>query len=100
MCVANKGKWGEEQIVSESWINEMTIPQVETGGDYQFGYYWWLDSSRNIHFMWGHGGQFAFIGPSKNLVVIVTSFPNTQGMYQIHADEILPVVDRIGSVAK
>jgi len=45
--------------------------------------------------MWGHGGQFAFIVPSKSLVVVMTSIPNTQGKYQILADEALPVVDQI-----
>jgi len=81
--------------VNEDWIHEMTDTQVETGGDYQFGYYWWLDIKRDIHFMWGHGGQFAFVVPSKNLVVIATALPNTQGMYQIQADEILPLVDKV-----
>jgi len=45
--------------------------------------------------MWGHGGQFAFIVPEKDLVVVMTSIPNTQGDYQIQADEALPLVDMI-----
>ncbi len=63
--------------------------------DYQFGYYWWLDTKRNIQFTWGHGGQFAFIVPDQDLIVVMTSIPNTQGDYQIQADEALPVVDQI-----
>lgn len=45
--------------------------------------------------MWGHGGQFAFIVPAEALVVVMTFIPNTQGDYQIQADEALPVVDEI-----
>ena len=45
--------------------------------------------------MWGAGGQFAFIVPEKNLVIVMTSFPNTKGDYEIQADEALPIVDRI-----
>jgi len=45
--------------------------------------------------MWGHGGQFAFIVPEKKLLVVMTSIPNTQGDYEIWAEEALPVVDRI-----
>jgi len=41
------------------------------------------------------GGQFAFIVPDKNLVVVLTSFPNTAGEYEIQADEALLVVDLI-----
>jgi CubicO group peptidase (beta-lactamase class C family) len=74
----------------------MTSQQVEIkDSDYNFGYYWWLDPVRNIHFMWGHGGQFAFIYPQNNIVVIITSIPNTQGDYEIQADEALSIVDKI-----
>jgi len=45
--------------------------------------------------MWGQGGQFAFIVPDKNLTVVMTSIPNTQGKYQIQADEAEEIVDRI-----
>ncbi len=95
LCVADSGKWKNQQIILNNWIEEMTKPQVETGGDYSFGYFWWIDTSRNIYFMWGHGGQFVFIVPSKELAIVMTSIPNTQGDYQIQADEALPIVDMI-----
>ncbi len=96
LCVADSGRWKGQQIVSSNWIEEMTSSQVQIeDSDYSFGYYWWIDMSRDIYFMWGHGGQFAFIVPPKNLVIVMTSIPNTQGDYQIQADEALPVVDRI-----
>jgi CubicO group peptidase (beta-lactamase class C family) len=40
---------------------------------------WHIHFNRHIRFMWGHGGQFAFIVPEKSLVVVMTSIPNTQG---------------------
>jgi len=96
LCVANNGVWESGQIVSSEWIQDMTNPWIELpDSGYKFGYYWWVDPLRDIHFMWGHGGQFAFIAPSQNLVVVMTSIPNTQGDYEIHPDEALPVVDRI-----
>ena len=99
LCVANHGKQGDQQLIPSDWITSMTTPKVDTEGAYDFGYYWWIDSSRGIHFMWGHGGQFAFIIPSKNLVIIFTSIPNTQGDYQNNADEVLPLVDKIIDLA-
>ena len=98
LTVADSGNWKGQQVIDSSWIAEMTSSQVDTGFDYGFGYMWWLDAMRNIYFMWGHGGQFALIVPSSNLVVIMTSFPNTQGDYQIQADEALLIVDKIISV--
>lgn len=96
LCVADKGKWKEEQVVAAEWIEQMTATQVSIDdSDYDFGYFWWLDSSRNIHFMWGVGGQFAFIVPAKQLLIIMTSFPNTKGEYEIQADEALQIVDKI-----
>ncbi|MFC2124687.1 serine hydrolase domain-containing protein [Bacteroidota bacterium] len=95
LCVSNGGLWEDRQIVNQEWIDTMTSSQVKTEGEYEFGHYWWIDPSRNIHFMWGHGGQFAFIVPEKDLVVVMTSIPNTQGDYEIQADEALPVVDMI-----
>jgi len=96
LCVANNGSWESGQIVSSEWIQDMTNPQIEIpDSEYMFGYYWWVHPSRGIHFMWGHGGQFAFIVPAENLVVAITSIPNTQGDYEINADEALLIVDRI-----
>lgn len=95
MFVADSGLVNGQQILSANWIREMTSPQFETRDPFAFGYYWWIDPSRNIHFTWGHGGQFAFIVPDYDLIVVMTSIPNTQGDYQIFADEALPLVDDI-----
>jgi len=95
MCVANYGMYNNTQIVSSSWITEMTSPLVPTSLGYSFGYFWWVDSSRDIRFMWGHGGQFAFIVPSESLIVVITSIPNTQADFEIRAEEVLPVIDEI-----
>jgi len=96
LCVADRGKWKGQQIISSDWIDEMTSVQTQINNfDYSFGYLWWIDGSRNINFMWGVGGQFVFIVPDKNLVIVMTSFPNTKGEYEIQADEALSIVDRI-----
>ena len=73
----------------------MTKSQIDTKFDFAFGYLWWIDTSRNIYFMWGHGGQFAFIVPDKKMVVVMTSIPNTQSDYEIRAEEALQIVDKI-----
>lgn len=99
--VADSGLWKGEQIVSPDWISNMLTEQaVVEDSDFSFGYYWWLDKSRNIKFMWGHGGQFAFIVPDKDIVVVMTSIPNTQGVYQIDANEVLKVVDKIIEISQ
>jgi len=96
LCVADSGRWKGQQIISLDWIDKMTSVQTQIDNfEFSFGYFWWIDESRNVYFMWGVGGQFAFIAPDKNLVVAMTSFPNTKGEYEIQADEALVIVDRI-----
>ena len=77
----------------------MTSEHVTVNQDYKFGFYWWIDTERNIHFMNGHGGQYAFIVPDKNLLIVMTSLPNTQGDHQISAKEGLEIVDRIINIS-
>ena len=95
LCVADSGRYNMQQVIPRDWVTEMTSLQAETENDYDFGFFWWLDRKRNIQFMWGHGGQFAFIIPQESLLVVMSSIPNTQGDYQIVADEALSVVDQI-----
>ncbi|MDF1698870.1 MAG: serine hydrolase [Saprospiraceae bacterium] len=96
LCVANKGQWKGEQVIDSMWVEEMTTSQVEiNNSNYGFGFFWWVDETRGIYFMWGVGGQFAFVVPDKDMVVVMTSFPNTKGEYEIQSDEALAVVDEI-----
>lgn len=95
MCVADSGMYNDRRIVSAEWIREMTSVKTDTDLRFKFGYYWWIDTTRNIHFTWGHGGQYAFIIPSRSLVLVMTSIPNTQGDYQVDADELMPLIDEI-----
>jgi len=73
----------------------VNISDIGMNSEYSFGYFWWIDPTRQLHFMWGHGGQFAFIMPALDLLIVMTSIPNTQGDYQIQADEALRIVDMI-----
>ena len=75
----NKGKWGNKQVVSEEWMTESTGFQISTkniipyGSSY--GYYWWSSTANNYDFYYanGHGGQFIFIVPRYDLVIVATT---------------------------
>ena len=76
-----RGRSGSQQIVPESWIDAGTTPQFtwrETYGAQRgttYGYLWWVAQSpaTNAIFAWGFGGQFAYIVPSLDLVVVATT---------------------------
>jgi CubicO group peptidase (beta-lactamase class C family) len=101
--VMNNGQWNSIPVVSAAWITEMTsikVPMNETKeNNITFGYYWWGDTGRNIVFMRGHGGQYVFINKSKNLIVVITAEPNTQGSSQLSLNQGLSIYDRINSIA-
>ena len=99
--VLNKGNWNGQQIVNSAWIEEMTsvkVPkeQVKTNGT-SFGYFWWIDESRDIIFMWGKGGQFVLIKPSKNLIVVMTADPNDGNGFTF--DSAFKIFDKIENIA-
>jgi len=101
--ILNDGMWGNEQIISNSWINEMTSSKVTANETHEdnitFGYYWWQDTFRNVLIMRGQGGQYVFINREKNLIVIITSEPNTQGGFQLTHNKGILIYDRINSIA-
>ena len=71
----NKGKWNGEQIVPESWVEESTKKWIETPnalpGQDGYGYQWWMNSFGGYSAR-GFGGQYIFVQPEQDLVVVFT----------------------------
>ncbi len=73
----HNGTWEDQQVVPKEWIQEATNRLVTSSSlNYAYGYQWWICRTCSIkHFSaWGWAGQRIFVVPSKNLVVIFTSF--------------------------
>ncbi|NDV83844.1 serine hydrolase [Bacteroides sp. 51] len=75
----NKGNWQGEQILPESWIDFTTTTSAGSNGRY--GAFFWLNKDKNyadvpedLFSCRGHDGQYIFIIPSKDLVVVRTGF--------------------------
>lgn len=76
-----KGRSGNQQVVPESWIDTATAPQFTWRNTYgaqrgtTYGYLWWLAQppATVATFAWGYGGQFAYVVPSLDLVVVATT---------------------------
>lgn len=81
LLVLNRGIWHGERVVSEEWIDEATSPKVDSevqhgGGVLPYGFYFWVVPGVGFS-MWGHGGQFVLIVPSRALVLVQTAFPDS-----------------------
>jgi CubicO group peptidase (beta-lactamase class C family) len=74
--VLDGGRWRGTQIVSEAWIRESTQPRlanVRSFGAYaaDYGYLWWT-LPRGIITASGAQGQWIFVVPGMDVVVVVT----------------------------
>jgi CubicO group peptidase (beta-lactamase class C family) len=75
-----RGWSGNASVVPEAWVDSVTRPQFawrETMGPLQrvtYGMLWWVsDASPAAFFAWGYGGQFVYVVPSRDLVVVATT---------------------------
>jgi CubicO group peptidase (beta-lactamase class C family) len=71
---------GAQSVVPEQWVHDATIPHYAWRVDYGFqhgvsyGYLWWTaDAPVPAFFAWGFGGQFVYVVPSLDLVVVTTT---------------------------
>lgn len=88
------GVWQGERIVSSEWLSEATAPHTQAG---DYGYYFWLlpDGSFRAE---GHGGQVIQVWPDLDLVVVMTTDPDSAsaelspGLYDLIVDVAAAVV--------
>ncbi len=70
------GVWDGVRIVSRNWIESATRSHVDvrssTATFKQYGYQWWIDAPAGCYIASGSGGQFIFVMPEKNMVVVFT----------------------------
>jgi len=68
----NKGRWGNKQILPSAWVEVSTSGHIGATLFDQYGYQWWVDSA-GFYMAVGYKGQFIFVVPEKNIVVVFTS---------------------------
>jgi CubicO group peptidase (beta-lactamase class C family) len=73
------GKFKDRQIVPAAWVQETCIPRTQSPFSGQlYGYGWWIGQVHGFEtcFAWGFGGQYIFVVPALDTVIISTSSPN------------------------
>lgn len=66
----NKGKWNGKQIVSEKWVTESTKVDTSNGSAKYYQYQWWLPSPNGDFMAQGILGQYVYVNPAKNLILV------------------------------
>jgi CubicO group peptidase (beta-lactamase class C family) len=107
--VLQDGASADRQLVPSAWIRSSLTSHVATGarlgsvGSLSYGYLWWLTTLRGhaVAFAWGYRGQFVFLVPDLQLVVVATSaldapLPSDEeaaGVFTLIVDGVLPTVE-------
>lgn len=90
----NKGQWDGVQVVPAAWVEASTRKHIPATLQDGYGYQWWTDDS-GYYMALGYAGQFIFVVPKADLVVVFTSHLEDEDFYapQRLLDEyIIPAV--------
>lgn len=66
----NKGNWNGKQIVSQKWVEESTVTDKGPNDVNYYKYQWWLPTTNGDFMAEGILGQYIYVNPSKNLIIV------------------------------
>jgi CubicO group peptidase (beta-lactamase class C family) len=103
----NEGRVEGRQVVPSEWIEDSWIPRGRSGFSGQlYGYSWWMRDlgGYDAYYAWGFGGQYIFVVPDLDLVVVTTSSSTVaedrrshrRNVFDLVEDLIVPRVARMG----
>jgi len=101
--VLDHGRWKGQSVVDSAWVAESTrkhvsTPYVTEPNVRDYGYYWWILPRWQAIEAWGHGGNYILILPNQQMVIVMTSMPDTDDDVvstrpeQFH-DLVLPLIE-------
>jgi CubicO group peptidase (beta-lactamase class C family) len=109
----NKGRANGRQIVPAAWVTKSCEGRERRfrPGDWRldadappdpmrdrrYGYGWWVrdfDDSE-VCFAWGYGGQYVFVVPARQLVIVTTSSPDVSEERRGHRRTLFEIVDAL-----
>jgi CubicO group peptidase (beta-lactamase class C family) len=109
----NEGRVNGQQVVAERWVRQSCEgrarnrrpgnPGFNADGfidpmrDRQYGYGWWVHEigDHETCFAWGYGGQYIFVLPDLDLVLVSTSSPDVSEERRGHRRQLFDVLERL-----
>jgi CubicO group peptidase (beta-lactamase class C family) len=72
MLFAKEGNWRGKQLISRVWVEESTRPDTSADPSRDYQYFWWVNTpnGKNHFSAQGNYGQYIYVAPEKNLVIV------------------------------
>jgi len=96
-----QGRAGETQVLPPQWIRDSWVPRGRSlrgdRDDREYGYGWWMRTlaGQRTYYAWGFGGQFIFVVPALELVVVTTSSTATDDERRTHRRTVNELVESL-----
>jgi CubicO group peptidase (beta-lactamase class C family) len=94
----NNGRAGATQVLPKEWTDKTRVPRGKSrwGSDREYGYGFWIRelAGYDSFYAWGYGGQFVFIVPDLQLVVVTTSRSDVSRERRDHLGAIYDLVEQ------
>lgn len=94
----NGGRLDGRQIVPSQWVEHSLVVRTTSRRDNEryYGYGWWIRElgGQQTFYAWGYGGQFIFLVPALDLVVVTTSSSTPGTERRDHLRAIYDLVER------
>jgi len=65
-----KGRWRGEQLLPTEWVERSTRIDTANGSAAYYQYQWWLPSREGVFMAQGILGQFIYVDPARELVIV------------------------------
>jgi CubicO group peptidase (beta-lactamase class C family) len=91
-----RGRVNGQQVVPEPWIARSLVPRARSyWSDQEYGYGWWIRElgGHRAHYAWGFGGQYIFVVPDLDLVVVTTSSSTVAEDRRSHRRNVFDLVE-------
>jgi CubicO group peptidase (beta-lactamase class C family) len=66
----HKGNWNGKQLLPKAWVEESTKVDAADGSAWYYQYQWWLPNKEGDFMADGHLGQYIYVNPTKDLVIV------------------------------
>jgi len=99
-----RGRWGENQIVSDAFVIDSTTKHNEGGAPSHdaYGYFWWTKPTKaglDAFFAAGHNSQLIYVIPKLDLVVAVAAEKIPGGSVDFVNNLVLPAAAELPASA-